>query len=304
MEKNKHKIDTTLDEIVKNTLSMCITGCLAGRYNDAENSRIAAEFTLGSVRTYLENYTNDYTVDFFLDNFHPLMRNIFSYTTKEDADEDNQKRSTQKIADKMSNYLDSNWKLLLTDVFPKGTVFDFDSIKVLDEIQYTEEEIVRHLNHNLLDSNHPEVNKEDTVYEEDNIKIIGPIAMNDLPDNIPDEIRELLLSSHNGGIEPTTDDEIKEIGDSVYIPDVINTAYLITEDGEQVWKRGEDPRKNDNAHLVHKTGVVILKNQDITYKCNNCNDDHEADLMVYFAHTDTKYYINSSFVRILSDTKI
>lgn len=304
MEKNKHKNDTTIENVVRNTISMCITGCLAGRYNDAENSRIASEFTIGSVRTYLENYTNDYTVDFFLDNFNQLMRNIFSHTLPADADEDSQIEAVHKIAERMSKFLDTNWKHLMKDVFPTGTVIDFDSIKLLDKIQYTEQEIVRYLNHDLLNSEHPNVTKEDTIYEDDNVKIMGPIDMGDLPEDMPDSIRELLMSVTNGGIEPTTDDEIKEVGDSVHIPDAINTAYLINEDGEQTWKRGENPRTNDNAHLVHKKAVVILKNQDMIYKCNNCDHDHDADLMIYYAHNDTKYYINSDFVKILSNTKV
>jgi hypothetical protein len=313
MEKNKmHKNDTTIDNVIRNTISMCITGCLAGRYHDAANSRIATEFTASSIRIYLENYIEDYGVDLFLNNIYLLMRNIFNHTTKEDS-ELSISSAIFKVASSMSDHLDGDWKELLFDVFPEGIKINYSLIKLLDEIEFTESEIMSQLNKDLLNKNNPDVaaaiEEEDKniIFEDENMRISRQVLdLNNLPEDLPKSIMDF-LSKIAGEPEntPTVDEDTKEIGDIVHIPHIINAAYLVSyPDKKQIWKNDKSLADDIVATLVGKPAIVIGTNEDVYYKCNNCDEDHDADLLIHFEHDDKKYYISSDFVSLLSNTII
>ena len=304
MEKKKHKNDITIETIVKNTISMCITGCLVGRYNDSKNSRPSAEYTFGSVITYLENYANDYTVDLFLDNFNFLMRNIFQYTTKEYLNDNDQTVAVNKVVGKLVSE-DPHWMGLLTSILPENIEIDFDSIKALDEVDYSEDEIIEFINDDLLSNiDHTDTDTK-VIYKDGEFTISGGIIdMDNLPTDMPESLQSLLKSIAGTKNTPSINNEIKEVGDTVYISDIINTLYLVNEDGEQVWKKGQPLKDTENSRLVNKKAVVILKNQTTHYKCTNCNYNHTADLMIYYPHINSKYYINSIYVELLSETTI
>lgn len=305
-DKKKFKSDTTLEEIINNTFSMCITGALEGRSHDADNSRVATEYVLSSVRNYLENYTNDYTVDLFLDNIHQIMRKIYTHVSEELSNElDTGKAVHAVIRSIVPSISAMNWRSLILDMFPKTTNIDLDSIEALEMVEMTNHDMVDYINPVLLRNPGRDSNDQNVIFEDDNIKITGgSFDSTKISEEMPNELVEFLKMVTNGGSSPVFDDYVKEIGDTVNIPHVINTAYLITEEGVQEWKKGEDPSKNENGHLVNKKATVIATRQNMHYKCNNCDEDHDADLMIYFPHVDKKYFINSDFVQPVSDTKI
>lgn len=118
------------------------------------------------------------------------------------------------------------------------------------------------------------------------------------PDGEPMSLADLLTSLPDTD-GPKYDDSEKNIGDKVKLLDPFSINYFADcKSGEQLSKSLQSGHEK-YKELFEKEAIVAEVGIERTYNCGHCTLEHEHDMVVFYPHNKTKYFVHHKMFKVV-----
>jgi len=302
--KNNTEDSKVMINIVKKALSMTTITALALRRTNTPIDQ-GVENVADTCVKFANTFLNEYTKNLFLNNLHYNIMTAEKYITDEDIkrcdDEEQRMLIIARIVEEMTEECETVYDHITTICFP-GSILNLEEINFNKSFSFENYGDADEIMRDVLGLNDNDDHYDENTEENSNVQFLDP---NNLPDDVPDEIRDFLAKLSNGeigDINPRTDinREKIEIGDKIILHKELFTSMLINEDGTQVWKKSDGPKNYPMIRLLNKEATVIDSGLEVDYMCANCTGIHQANLKVHFTESDEIFFIDSDYTIPLS----